>query len=115
MSDWLAVCALDRVPVGRGVCALVDGQQVAIFRTGVGTLYAVGNRDPFSGAMVLSRGILGTRGDRPTVASPMFKQVFDLETGVCLDEPAVTIPVHDVRLHEDVVEVDRRTADRLAG
>lgn len=114
MSDWLAVCALGQVPVGRGVCALVDGQQVAVFRIASGALYAVGNRDPFSGAMVLSRGIVGSRGDRPTVASPMFKQVFDLETGVCLDDPTVAIPVHGVRLHGETVEVDRRTAQRLA-
>ena len=110
----MAVCALSQVPVGRGVCALVDGQQVAVFRLGSGALYAVGNRDPFSGAMVLSRGIVGSRGDRPTVASPMFKQVFDLETGICLDDPRVTIPVHGVRLHGQTVEVDRRTARRLA-
>jgi len=114
VSDWRAVCGLEQVPVGRGICALVDGQQVAIFRTTAGVLYAVGNRDPFSGAMVLSRGIVGSRRDRPTVASPMFKQVFDLETGVCLDDPEVSITVHSVRLHGGTVEVDRRTAQRLA-
>ena len=43
------------------------------------------NLDPYSGASVLSRGIVGSRQDAPTVASPMYKQVFDLRTGACLD------------------------------
>ena len=63
------------------------------------------NHDPFSGAMVLSRGIVGSRGDRPTVASPVYKQVFDLATGQCLDDPAVRLPVHLVRVRDGLVEV----------
>lgn len=59
---------------------------MAVFRDRAGALYAVDNRDPFSGAHVMSRGILGSRGDVPTVASPMYKQVFDLRDGRCLDE-----------------------------
>ena len=43
------------------------------------------NLDPYSRAHVISRGIVGTRQDAPTVASPMYKQVFDLRTGACLD------------------------------
>ena len=105
MSAWTAVCRLSQVPVERGVCALVDGEQVALFRLPDGTLRALGNRDPYSGAMVLSRGIVGTRGERATVASPMYKQVFDLETGVCLDDAAVAVPVHAVRLHREQVQV----------
>ena len=89
MSAFRLICPYGRLPVERGVAALVDGEQVAVFRTADGDLYAVSNSDPFSGAMVLSRGIVGSRGDRPTVASPVYKQVFDLETGQCLDDPAV--------------------------
>jgi nitrite reductase (NADH) small subunit len=98
------VCPYARLPVERGVAALVDGEQVAVFRTAEG-LHAVSNLDPFSGAMVLSRGIVGSRGDRPTVASPVYKQVFDLETGQCLDDPAVRLPVHHVRVRDGLVEV----------
>ena len=50
-----------------------------------GRVHAVSNFDPYSGAHVISRGIVGTRQDAPTVASPMYKQVFDLRTGACLD------------------------------
>lgn len=105
MSAYRAICPFSRLPVDRGVAALVDGEQVAVFRTDGDELYAVSNLDPFSGAMVMSRGIVGSRGERPTVASPVYKQVFDLATGVCLDDPAVRLRVHDVRVHEGIVEV----------
>ncbi|MER7752227.1 nitrite reductase small subunit NirD [Kitasatospora sp. NPDC097643] len=84
---WQAVCTLDDLQPGRGVAVLLpDAAQVALFRDRVGTLYAVDNLDPFSGAQVLSRGLLGSRGDRPTLISPMYKQVYDLTDGRCLDE-----------------------------
>ena len=105
MSAFRLICPYGRLPVDRGVAALVDGAQVAVFRTADGDLHAVSNHDPFSGAMVLSRGIVGSRGDRPTVASPVYKQVFDLATGQCLDDPAVRLPVHLVRVRDGLVEV----------
>jgi nitrite reductase (NADH) small subunit len=105
MSAFRLICPYARLPIDRGVAALVDGEQVAVFRTADGGLHAVGNADPFSGAMVLSRGIVGSRGDRPTVASPVYKQVFDLETGKCLDDPGVRLAVHPVRVRDGLVEV----------
>ncbi|MBV6695814.1 nitrite reductase small subunit NirD [Kitasatospora aureofaciens] len=86
-TRWHAVCTLDDLQPGRGVAVLLsDDEQIALFRDRSDALYAVDNRDPFSGAQVLSRGLLGSRGDRPTLASPMYKQVFDLTDGRCLDE-----------------------------
>jgi len=76
-----------------------------VFRTFDGGLYAIGNQDPFFGAFVMSRGIVGSRGDAPTVASPLGKQVFDLRTGECLDDCLVTVPVYGVRVREGQVEV----------
>lgn len=84
-ADWLHLCPVDRLEVERGRAALVDGQQVALFLLADGSVHAVDNLDPYSGANVISRGIVGTRGDRPTVASPMYKQVFDLRSGTCVD------------------------------
>lgn len=100
-----AVCAYDALLPERGVAALVDGRQVALFRTYDGTVYALGNHDPFSGANVLSRGIVGSRGDVPTVASPMFKQVFDLRTGACLDDPGTAVPTYPVQVVDGQVVV----------
>lgn len=102
---WTAVCRLDALLPERGAAALVDGVQVALFRLHDGSLHAVGNLDPFSGAQVMSRGIVGTRGDVPTVASPMYKQAFDLRTGLCLDDAGAALPLHRVRVVDGVVEV----------
>ncbi|GAT68647.1 nitrite reductase small subunit NirD [Planomonospora sp. ID91781] len=104
-AGWTAVCAYTDLLPEEGVCVLVDGHQIAVFRTFDGDLYATGNLDPFSGAWVLSRGIVGTRGAEPTVASPMHKQVFSLVTGRCLDDPATAVPTYPVRLSGGAVEV----------
>jgi nitrite reductase (NADH) small subunit len=109
-DGWVDVCRYEQLVPERGVAALVGGDQVAVFRTFDGMLYALGNRDPFSGAFVLSRGIVGTAGDAPTVASPLFKQVFDLRTGRCLSEPDVAVPVHEVRRVGAAVQVRLRGA-----
>ncbi|WP_409236669.1 nitrite reductase large subunit NirB [Streptomyces sp. PA5.6] len=86
---------------GRGRAAVLpDGTEAALFKDGEGRVYAVGNRDPFSGADVIAHGILGTRGGRTVVASPMYKQEFDLRTGECLDDPSVRLPVHELPVHE---------------
>ena len=90
VSTWIRVCALADLEIERGRAALVEGTQIALFVLrgadgGVGRIHAVSNLDPYSGANVMSRGIVGTRQDSPTVASPMYKQVFDLRTGYCLE------------------------------
>jgi nitrite reductase (NADH) small subunit len=106
-AAWTAICWYADLEPERGVAALVRGEQIAVFRAFDGTLYAIGNRDPFTGACVLSRGIVGTRGDIPTVASPLHKQVFDLRTGTCLDAQDVAVPVYRVRANDGRVEVAR--------
>lgn len=102
---WHVVCRHADLLPELGVAALIEGVQVAIFRTSDGGLFALDNQDPFSGAYVLSRGIVGTRGEVPTVASPLHKQVFALTTGSCLDEPRVGVEVFGIRVRDGFVEV----------
>jgi nitrite reductase (NADH) small subunit len=104
-DGWTPICRYDRLVPERGVVALVAGRQVAIFRTHDGSLYGLDNFDPLCGANVLARGIVGTRGDLPTVASPMHKQVYDLTSGRCLDATDVTVRTYSVRCRDGVVEV----------
>ncbi len=104
-TTWVDVCPLDKLIPGRGVCALVGPYQVAVFRVAGDEVYAVSNYDPFSRAFVLSRGIVGSRGDRLKVASPVYKQSFDLRTGECLDEPTVSVPTFEVRVFDGMVQV----------
>lgn len=105
-APWLDVCALDDIVPNAGVCALVGARQVALIRVGDGdAVYAVDNFDPFARAFVISRGIVGERGGVPTIASPIYKQPFDLRSGQCLDDPAVRLRVWPVRVRNGRVEV----------
>jgi nitrite reductase (NADH) small subunit len=105
-SGWRAVCDLSDIIPNTGVCTLLSGQQVAVFRVGAAdTVYAISNFDPFSRANVLSRGIVGDRAGRPKVASPIYKQSFCLESGLCLDDENVQIPVFEARVREGSIEI----------
>ncbi|CAL9452356.1 Nitrite reductase (NADH) small subunit [Streptomyces sp. enrichment culture] len=97
-DGWFTVCDLSTLIPGRGVAALLpDGRQVAVFADRAGRLHAIDNRDPFTGAAVLSRGLTGTHQGRPFVASPLLKQRFDLESGQCLDDETVRVTVYEVK------------------
>ncbi len=97
-TTWTTICPLDRIPPNTGVCALVAGQQIAIFRVGESAVYAIDNYDPFSKAFVLSRGIVGDRQGLPKVASPIYKQNFNLITGQCFDDETISVTTYSVQV-----------------
>ncbi|GAB4588433.1 nitrite reductase small subunit NirD [Nocardia sp. NPDC127526] len=106
ISGWTQACRLDYLIPGRGVAVLLKGgRQAALFLLPDGTLYAVGNIDPFGRAAVMSRGIVGDRGGVPVVASPLLKQAFSLIDGRCLDDETRSLPVYAVRVADGVVAV----------
>ena len=106
MNEWTDVCHIDDLQPDSGVCALVAGQQVAIFyMPNEREIFAVDNYDPFGKANVLSRGMIGDIGGVPMVASPLYKQHFNLNTGVCLEDETVKIEAYDIRINNDRVEV----------
>jgi NAD(P)H-dependent nitrite reductase small subunit len=87
------------------------GVQVALFRVLDADgehVHAVDNLDPACGAPVIARGIVGTAEDRWFVASPMYKHRYDLRTGSCLTDPALTLRTHAVELLDGTVHVRRR-------
>lgn len=104
---WTPVCRFAALQRERGVAALLPGgEQVAIFRTYDDGLFAVSNIDPFSGAAVLSRGIVGDRGGVPVVVSPIYKQAFELRTGACLDDPSgQSVKVYPLHVTDGIVQV----------
>ena len=105
-AHWIEVCDLSRLSFDRGVCALVDGRQVALFRVAPGDeLFAVSNYDPFSKAFVISRGIVGSKGDIVKVASPLYKNAFCLRTGASLDDAKVRLHTYPVRVVAGRVQV----------
>lgn len=98
-APGVRVCTLDELHPDRGVAALVGTTQVALFLLAdTGEVLAVSHRDPFTGANVIARGLVGSRGETPTVASPLHKQVFDLRTGACLDDPDVSLDTWPVEV-----------------
>lgn len=108
--QWEPICQREDLVPGSGVCALVDGEQVALFylpaeEPGV---FALANRDPIGQANVLSRGIIGEVSGQLVVASPLYKQHFSLRTGTCLEDDTVQVEVYNVRLEGDNVLIGRR-------
>ena len=104
-QNWTDLCAVDDILPSTGVCALVDQRHVAVFRLGADRFFAIDNVDPKSGASVLSRGLLGSVGDRIVVASPLYKNHFDLQTGECLEAPEQSVRAHGVRVDGGRVSV----------
>jgi nitrite reductase (NADH) small subunit len=105
VEAWVAVCKLADIVPDTGVCALLAGRQVAVFRFHDDSVYAIDNHDPFSRANVLSRGIVGDLKGERVVASPVYKQHFNLATGQCLEEADVRITVFPARVEGDMVLV----------
>ena len=100
-SAWTAICDVDQIVPNTGVCALLQGQQVAVFHLHDGAeprVFAIGNYDPNSDAAVLSRGLVGNLGERIVVASPIYKHHFDLQTGECLEAPEHSVPTWPARI-----------------
>ena len=107
------VCRLEDIVPNTGVCALIGGRQIAVFRLDDDSLHALDNYDPFSRANVLSRGIVGDVKGEVVVASPVYKQHFSLATGRCLEDPSVGVPVYEVRLEGDRVCVNVPQREQL--
>ena len=108
-TNWHRVCTTRDLILDGGICVLVEDQQIAIFNIELGStehkLFAIDNFDPISKAAVLSRGIVGSIQNRVVVASPLYKQHFDLETGQCLEQSDVKLLTWPIRLNEDAVEI----------
>jgi len=105
LGAWHPVCALEDIWPNMGVCALVEGRQIAIFRLHDNQLYALDNYDPHSDANVLSRGIVGDLSGERVVASPIYKHHYQLRTGVCVEDASISLKTYSVELRDDTVWV----------
>ncbi len=107
-NHWIPVCKEEDLLDNMGVCAKVDEQQIAIFKVtspeGRSRIYAIDNQCPFSKANVLARGLVGDIQQRIVVASPIYKQHFDLVTGQCLEDD-IQLKTFKVRNFNGVIEV----------
>ncbi|WP_017445845.1 nitrite reductase small subunit NirD [Gayadomonas joobiniege] len=103
-TQWEEICKLNDLVPGTGVCALHNGEQVALFRPANDSqVYAISNYDPIGKANVLSRGITGDIKGKLVVASPLYKQHFELTSGECLEEPEIKLATYQVKVEGDKV------------
>jgi nitrite reductase (NADH) small subunit len=103
---WRRACRLDDLEQGWGEAVLLSERQIAVFRLDERELYAVDHVDPKTYAPVIARGIVGSKGERATVASPLLKQVYDLATGECLSERGAAIATYRTRVVAGFVEIE---------
>ena len=105
-KDWLTICNITDIAKNTGVCADFNGKQVAIFHIqSLSEVKAVCNLDPFSGANILSRGLITEKEGQHYIASPLLKQEFCLDTGQCQQDESVAIPTYKARIDGDLVQL----------
>ncbi len=101
------ICQKSDLVENSGVCALINDEQVALFYLPHTDkkLFGISNWDPIGKANVLSRGILGDIKGTIVVASPLYKQHFNLETGVCIEDETIKLKTFPVFIDGDAVKV----------
>ncbi|TFD73881.1 nitrite reductase small subunit NirD [Cryobacterium gelidum] len=102
---WERACAVSDLEPSWGEAALIRRKQIALFLLSPTEIYAVDHRDPHTEANVMARGIVGSKGDRPTIASPLHKEVYDLGTGECFTNPTLVLHTYDTRVVGGYIEV----------
>jgi nitrite reductase (NADH) small subunit len=127
-ADMVPICPVAALAVDRGAAALLpDGTQIGVFLLEDGSVHAVQQHDPYSGTNILSRGLVGSHlipGEGgvegvivPTLSSPMYKQVWNLDTGDVIDAGggnALPIGVFDVEVRDGQVHVAATARPRSA-
>lgn len=128
-AGMIDICPVAAVSVERGAAALLpDCTQIGVFLLDDGSVRAIQQHDPYSGANILSRGLVGSHeipgtGEEPTrivatIASPMYKQVWDLDTGAVIDAGGGErhpIDVYPAEVVEGRVRVSSRALPRTEG
>ena len=106
-SQWESLCREQDLVAEAGVAVWSPAGAIALFwlPDTRQQLFAIGHFDPMSEANVLARGIVGDIQGEPVVASPIYKHHYSLESGQCLEEEDVRVPVFPARLHQGEVQI----------
>lgn len=106
IAKWVKACAVTEIPEDGGACALIEGEQIAIFNfTRRGEFFATQNLCPHKKQMALSRGMIGSSGEEPKVACPFHKNTFSLKTGACLSDGEYSIKTYPVKVELGMIYV----------
>lgn len=103
--SWINICDETSLPQGSGVAAWVGGNAVAIFNLGKDGLFALDNIDPASGVSLLARGLICEMEGELCVASPLYKQHYNLVTGVCIEDTNLVASPFEVKTEQGKVFV----------
>ena len=107
MSEWIDICSTDNLQANSGICALLNGEQIAIFYMPVNNaIYAISNYDPVGKVNVLSRGLIGDLKGIPMLSSPLYKHHYNLQTGECIDDSSLSVKIYAIRIQQDRVEIN---------
>jgi nitrite reductase (NADH) small subunit len=112
-ENWITVCHEQDLVDNSGVCALINEQQVALFKLASANdekIYAISNWDPIGKANVLYRGLIGSIKDKTVVVSPLYKQRYCLSTGQCMDDLGQKVLVYPCRIVDQQVQLQFATA-----
>ena len=115
MREWHDVASLEEIERDGRAVATIGGRQVGVVLDRIGgRLVGIRNRCPHQGGplclgTVTDRAV-GTPGrydvdGRAVLRCPWHGWEFDLETGVCRDDPALRVAVYEVRVEDGRVLV----------
>ena len=82
---------VEKIPLGQGICFVVDKEEIAVFRPRTGGLFAVHNRCPHRQGP-LCDGVV----DERQVVCPYHGHKFDLRTGID-NEAGRKVKVYEIR------------------
>jgi len=90
------VCSADEIPVGLGRSFRIGGEQVAVFRSRSGKLFAVANRCPHRGGPLADGMLVGDQ-----VVCPLHAFRFHSESGACDQAGVCSVSTYPVEVSPD--------------
>jgi nitrite reductase (NADH) small subunit len=96
MAKNVDIGSINQIPLGEGRNFVVDQQEVAVFRTHAGDIYATQASCPHRGGP-LADGLLGG----PAIVCPLHDRTFDLRSGEEVGNPCVSLKTYPVTLVDD--------------
>lgn len=111
-TNWTTICTTEDLIPDSGIAVWTEEGPVAVIYLPyrLPALFAISHTDPISGANVLARGITGDIKGQPVVASPLYKQHFNLITGQCLEDETINVKSYRILLDGTAVKLEVSTA-----
>ncbi|PRD48975.1 nitrite reductase small subunit NirD [Sphingobacterium haloxyli] len=105
-TSWKLACRVEDTIENGGVCIKLDNTQIALFYfKRRDEWFATQNECPHKRQMILSRGMIGSLGDKPKVACPFHKKTFALDTGECLSGDECSIKTYPVKVEDNLIYI----------